>query len=124
MNRSDFGWNVSGSQLIFRQWPRGIIEASSPGADADQPAASVTRAFQDRRTVSILRETGGNVVKASALLGIHRATLYRRLDRMQVRATPSCIGAPVSPLGEEAAHWRVAAPDSATIPQHVPINAR
>jgi transcriptional regulator of acetoin/glycerol metabolism len=47
--------------------------------------SSVGRARDKRRTItSMLADCDGNLTRTAHLLGIHRATLYRRIDELEL----------------------------------------
>jgi DNA-binding NtrC family response regulator len=85
-----------------RQSLRALLEAAgyraaegANGSDATTIVAApsnevVPLAELERRAIEhALRVTGGRVAKAAKLLGIGRATLYRRLAARQARPTPA-----------------------------------
>lgn len=76
-----------------------------------------TLAAQERRAVqTALSQAGGNVTAAAALLGVSRATLYRRLARDRRRAAASQVEtveslpqrSPVPSLLQESSRWQEA----------------
>jgi len=59
--------------------------ASVSAAEADEPVIHVDE-FRRRHIESVLAKVSGNKSRASALLGVDRRTLYRKLDRYNRRA--------------------------------------
>jgi len=49
--------------------------------------------FAARRLLEVLEQTAWDVGAAAVMLGVHRATVYRRLSRMQGVSLPSPSGA-------------------------------
>lgn len=70
--------------------PRALRE--EPGS-AEAPRARTLRHLEMDRIREALRQTGGNKKRAAAILGIHRATLYAKLDRYGI--TPESAPVPV-----------------------------
>ena len=82
-------------------------------ASSGVSSPSTPATFRDRRLLDVLAEVRGDVAEAARILGVHRATLYRRLRRLEQRtphemrgsyATP---GAPLSELADERSRTRV-----------------
>ena len=58
------------------------VEGGTPGPDADESTAEMTLAELERNHIErVLRHTGGNKSRASAILGIERSTLDRKLKK-------------------------------------------
>jgi PAS domain S-box-containing protein len=73
----------SGSMIQLIDLPP-ELDANLPHA-AETPRAAPTPDQQRARIAEALKRTGGNRTDAARLLGISRATLYRRLDALGIR---------------------------------------
>lgn len=58
-----------------------VLRAGMLRADARSPDGH-RRDFVERRLLEVLAETAWNVEAAAEILGVHRATIYRRLERI------------------------------------------
>jgi len=94
--------NIVASDPIVREGLRALLDAAgyrsverTNGTDANALVAAssdevVPLAELERHAIEhALRVTGGRVAKAAKLLGIGRATLYRRLAARQSRPAPT-----------------------------------
>jgi DNA-binding NtrC family response regulator len=110
MDSNDREVKIVASDPMIRQSLRTLLEAAGyravERANGVEAAAVVTAPTDEvvplgeleRRAIEhALRVTGGRVARAAKLLGIGRATLYRRLAARQVsqpRPTPASLPAP------------------------------
>lgn len=88
-------WNLSGAAKcmgVSRQWVARAIDRWGLSAPAELPAPAPAPAPSDTFKQSsrlhvqqVLDELAWNVTEAARVLGIHRRTLYRVLDRMQLQ---------------------------------------
>jgi DNA-binding NtrC family response regulator len=58
--------------------PTGVAEPVGEGRTLDE--------VERRHILRILEETGGNHLRAAEILGIHRRTLYRKLEKYKIPA--------------------------------------
>ncbi len=83
--------NSSGTRLTVEDFPPLANAATAVRAQAFVGATSatipvVTEGEDAEEVTRALRECQGNVGKAAKMLGIHRSTLYRRLERLGIAA--------------------------------------
>jgi transcriptional regulator of acetoin/glycerol metabolism len=67
--------------------PPAILEAQGPGLATPDAAALSTTALSDLERMTILRvfeQAGGDKALAGKMLGISRATIYRKLKRYNI----------------------------------------
>jgi DNA-binding NtrC family response regulator len=80
--------------------PKASIEARAPATDADALAVPFTsdfredrREFERRYIARCLEETGGNVTRAAAILGMHRQSLQHKLRELGLARRYVAVGA-------------------------------
>ncbi len=71
------------------------------GSAHGEPAAMRSE-FTQRRILEVLDETGWNIVAAARVLGVHRATLYRRMRRLGMVDTVKVLNSPEAPRSAES----------------------
>jgi transcriptional regulator of acetoin/glycerol metabolism len=71
------------------------------GRARDEPAA-LRSEFTQRRILEVLHETGWNISAAARVLGVHRATLYRRMRRMGLADAVRVLEMPDAPRSVES----------------------
>ncbi len=54
--------------------------------DGGLPAPGSAAEFESRRLMTVLHETGWDTAAAALLMGVHRATVYRRMERLGLAA--------------------------------------
>lgn len=84
--------NSSGTRLTVEDFPPLANAATGAKVQAFAGATSATipvvpEGEDAEKVARALRECQGNVGKAAKMLGIHRSTLYRRLERLGIPAT-------------------------------------
>ena len=62
-----------------------IMTSSTPTSPTTPNGSPVGNGESDEEAVRVLRECSGNVGKAAKVLGIHRSTLYRRLEKLGIQ---------------------------------------
>lgn len=73
---------AEGNTIVFEDLPLYLRDLGSQRSDAAlQPLALEIAEAERRAILRALKATGGNKVKAAELLGIHRANLYRKMER-------------------------------------------
>jgi PAS domain S-box-containing protein len=71
-----------GRRIELDDLPSEVVQAP---VSCPPPPSGVSKADTERdRIVATLRKTGGNRVRAARILGMGRATLYRRLDQLKI----------------------------------------
>jgi two-component system nitrogen regulation response regulator GlnG len=57
----------------------------SPAPPADRPPSTTLESAQKERVEKVLRETGGNKAAAAKRLGVSRRSMYRYLERFDLK---------------------------------------
>jgi transcriptional regulator of acetoin/glycerol metabolism len=66
------------------EWPAEIVELE-PGRPAPAPAPPPAEVDIDAPAIHrAYREARGNLTRAAAILGVHKATLYRHMKRLGI----------------------------------------
>jgi transcriptional regulator of acetoin/glycerol metabolism len=83
--------NSSGMRLTVDDFPP-LLGADNVAhhdrtAPSPRPSDPSTGSNDSDEVVQTLRACGGSVSKAAKVLGIHRATLYRRLEKLGIQAS-------------------------------------
>jgi len=71
-----------------------VLRAGMFGLDARQSPDGQRRGFLERTLLEVLDETGWKVDAAAEILGVHRATIYRRLERIGCEPRRGGVSAP------------------------------
>lgn len=71
-----------------------VLRAGMLGTNALRLPNAQRRHFVERTLLEVLDETGWNIEAAAEILGVHRATIYRRLERIGCEPRRGGVSAP------------------------------
>jgi transcriptional regulator with PAS, ATPase and Fis domain len=90
-------WAWHDDRLIgLTDLPSEVVEMAHAGREAEAPIGDDLAAIERAHIVEILDREGGNKARAARALGVNRRSLYRLLDKYNIRLGKNGSGAETS----------------------------